>query len=339
MGATVTANTVGKVWGGANEPLGASYGKLMMWFFILSDALTFSGFIVAYGFSRFKFIETWPIADEVFTHFPFMHGQNLPLYYVALMTFILIFSSVTMVLAVDAGHKMDKAKVAFYMFLTVVGGLIFVGSQAWEWKNFIQGEYGAVESKGGSILQFVNSKGERLKLSEVAVTLPEERVQHKKSNGIWFSDEATLPSYSVNEVLAGFKAKKDILVRIETIYSEDTKEIKGIHPTLNKEKHKIVLNRAESEARLATAKDVVEGANLQKNEYGSKLFADFFFFITGFHGFHVFSGVMINLIILLNVLLGTYQKRGSYEMVEKVGLYWHFVDLVWVFVFTFFYLV
>jgi cytochrome c oxidase subunit 3 len=340
MGATVTANTVGKVWGGANEPLGASYGKLMMWFFILSDALTFSGFIVAYGFSRFKFIETWPIADEVFTHFPFMHGQNLPLYYVALMTFILIFSSVTMVLAVDAGHKMDKAKVAFYMFLTVVGGLIFVGSQAWEWKNFIQGEYGAVESKGGSILQFVNSKGERLKLSEVAVTLPEERVQHKKSNGIWFSDEATLPSYSVNEVLAGFKANKDVLVRIETIYSEDTKnDVQGIHPSLNKEKHKIVLNRAESEARLATAKDVVEGANLQKNEYGSKLFADFFFFITGFHGFHVFSGVMINLIILLNVLLGTYQKRGSYEMVEKVGLYWHFVDLVWVFVFTFFYLV
>lgn len=339
MGATVTANTVGKVWGGANEPLGASYGKLMMWFFILSDALTFSGFIVAYGFSRFKFIETWPIADEVFTHFPFMHGQNLPLYYVALMTFILIFSSVTMVLAVDAGHKMDKAKVAFYMFLTVVGGLIFVGSQAWEWKNFIQGEYGAVESKGGSILQFVNSKGERLKLSEVAVTLPEERVQHKKSNGIWFADEATLPSYSVNEVLAGFKANKDVLVRIETIYSEDTKNTKGVHPTLNKEKHKIVLDRAESEARLATAKDVVEGANLQKNEYGSKLFADFFFFITGFHGFHVFSGVMINLIILLNVLLGTYQKRGSYEMVEKVGLYWHFVDLVWVFVFTFFYLV
>ena len=92
-------------------------------------------------------------------------------------------------------------------------------------------------------------------------------------------------------------------------------------------------------AKLQNAAQVVEGANLIHNEYGSRLFADFFFFITGFHGFHVFSGVMINLIIFFNAALGTYEKRGHYEMVEKVGLYWHFVDLVWVFVFTFFYLV
>ena len=68
-------------------------------------------------------------------------------------------------------------------------------------------------------------------------------------------------------------------------------------------------------------------------------FANLFFTITGFHGFHVFTGVLINIIITVNVLMGTYEKRGSYLMVEKVGLYWHFVDLVWVFVFTFFYLV
>ena len=59
---------------------------------------------------------------------------------------------------------------------------------------------------------------------------------------------------------------------------------------------------------------VVEGANLIRNEYGNKLFADFFFFITGFHGFHVFSGVIINIIIFFNVLLGTYEKRKSYEI-------------------------
>ena len=110
---TTVANTgtEGKTWGGGNRPLGASYGKLMMWFFIVSDALTFSGFLAAYGFSRFKFIEEWPIADEVFTHVPFLHGQELPMIYVAFMTFILIMSSVTMVLAVDAGHHMNKAKV------------------------------------------------------------------------------------------------------------------------------------------------------------------------------------------------------------------------------------
>ena len=108
MNATVEKpSTENTTWNGGNKPLNASYGKMMMWFFIVSDALTFSGFLAAYGFSRFKFIDSWPIADEVFTHIPFIHG-NFPMYYVAFMTFILIFSSVTMVLAVDAGHHLKK---------------------------------------------------------------------------------------------------------------------------------------------------------------------------------------------------------------------------------------
>lgn len=325
MEATVTiTNSEEKTWGGGNEPMGSSYGKLMMWFFIVSDALTFSGFLAAYGFSRFKFIETWPLADEVFTHFPFMHGVSAPMYYVALMTFILIFSSVTMVLAVDAGHQMKKDKVVFYMFLTIIGGLIFVGSQAWEWKNFIKGEYGAIETTGGSLLQFVDKDGKRVALAEFAAVLPEEREQLTRNKGKWFMEEPSLPTYSVAEVQAGFKAHPELLIRTEVI---------------TKEKGKTILSRAESEARVSQAHYVVEGANLKRNEYGSKLFADFFFFITGFHGFHVFSGVIINIIVFFNVLIGTYEKRKSYEMVEKVGLYWHFVDLVWVFVFTVFYLV
>jgi len=342
MGSTVTtANSEGKTWDGGNEPMGASYGKLMMWFFIVSDALTFSGFLAAYGFSRFKFIETWPLADEVFTHFPFLHGVSAPMYYVALMTFILIFSSVTMVLAVDAGHHLNKAKVTFYMFLTIIGGLIFVGSQAWEWKNFIKGEYGAIETKGGSLLQFVDKAGHRVKLEDFAASLPKEREQLTRNKGKWFMDEASLPTYTVAEVQAGFKAHPDLLIRTEVIYEDNaaSKVDPKIDHTLNKIKHKTILTRAESEHRLENAVLVVEGANLKRNEYGSKLFADFFFFITGFHGFHVFSGVVINIIIFFNVLIGTYEKRRSYEMVEKVGLYWHFVDLVWVFVFTVFYLV
>ena len=342
MGSTVTtANSEENTWGGGNEPMGASYGKLMMWFFIVSDALTFSGFLAAYGFSRFKFIETWPSADEVFTHFPFLHGVEAPMYYVALMTFILIFSSVTMVLAVDAGHHLNKAKVTFYMFLTIIGGLIFVGSQAWEWTNFIRGEYGAIETKGGSLLQFVDNTGHRVKLSDFAVVLTKDREQLTRNKGKWFMEEGSLPTFTVAEVQAGFKAHPELLIRTEVIYEDNaaSKADPKNNTTLNKIKHKTILTRAESENRLASATLVVEGANLIRNEYGSKLCADFFFFITGVHGFHVFSGVVINIIIFFNVLIGTYEKRRSYEMVEKVGLYWHFVDLVWVFVFTVFYLV
>ncbi len=343
MGATVsTEKNNQNTWGGGNEPMGSSYGKLMMWFFIVSDALTFTGFLAAYGFSRFKFIDNWPIADEVFTHFPFMHGVEAPMYYVALMTFILIFSSVTMVLAVDAGHHMQKGKVAFYMLLTIIGGLIFVGSQAWEWKNFIKGEYGAVETKGGSIIQFVDEKGERVKLEDFAIHLPGQRESLTRDKAKWFmEDEESIPTYTVAEVQAGFKAHHNLLIRTEKIYRDtpEDKANKKLQPKLNHNKHREILTRVESEIMVENAATVVEGANLKHNEYGSKLFADFFFFITGFHGFHVFSGVVINFIIFLNVVLGTYEKRKTYEMVEKVGLYWHFVDLVWVFVFTFFYLV
>lgn len=326
MEATVIrTGTEGKTWGGGNDPLRASYGKMMMWFFIVSDALTFSGFLADYGFSRFKFIDSWPIADEVFNHFPFLHGVDAPMYYVAFMTFILIFSSVTMVLAVDAGHHMKKGKVTLYMFLTIIGGAIFVGSQAWEWKNFIKGEYGAVTTYGGNVLQFVNVEGERVALADFAADLPSTRIADQRNKGIWFSDNETLPDFSIEEVKAGFEANENILIRTK-IFDENGE--------------KTILSREESLKKLnAEAIGVVQGANLTVNEYGPPLFADFFFFITGFHGFHVLSGVIINIIIFFNVILGTYERRGSYEMVEKVGLYWHFVDLVWVFVFTFFYLV
>ncbi len=324
----VTTNTQvneRELWGGGAKPFSASYGKIMMWFFIVSDALTFTGFLVSYGFSRFKNINSWPIADEVFTHFPFLHGIDAPMYYVALMTFILIFSSVTMVLAVDAGHHMNKSKVTFYMLLTIIGGAIFVGSQAWEWKNFIKGEYGALETKGGQILQFVNLENDkRISIQDFAIGINSERQTHKSNIGLWYQNEKTLPKITVEEVKKGFLANPNLTIRTEQISENGQKTL---------------LSRDEAIYKIDDATGVVEGANLIHNEYGNRLFADFFFFITGFHGFHVFSGVVINIIIFFNVILGTYEKRGHYEMVEKVGLYWHFVDLVWVFVFTFFYLV
>ncbi|MEO1052582.1 MAG: cytochrome c oxidase subunit 3 [Bacteroidota bacterium] len=252
---TSTATTVATaskrgLWDGGQSPLKASYGKLMMWFFLLSDAFTFSALLIAYGLVRsahtaftadpetFLFSqEYWPIPEKVFEAFPGMHALGIdsaPLVFVGLMTFILIMSSVTMVLAVEAGHRMDKAAVTKWMLWTLLGGLTFLGCQAWEWAHFIHG----------------------------------------------------VP-------MDGFNAEGNEII----------------------------------------------GASLTENQYGPKSFAGFFFFITGFHGTHVFSGVLLNFLIFYNTVTGVYERRGHYEMVEKVGLYWHFVDLVWVFVFTFFYLV
>ncbi len=325
MEAIIADSQKGGAWsGGGNEPYGASYGKMMMWFFIMSDALTFLGFLGAYGFIRFNFIDSWPIADQVFTHIPFVHGVY-PMYYVAFMTFVLIFSSVTMVLAVDAGKQMKQGKVIFYLGLTVIGGLIFLGSQAWEWKTFINGSYGAVELSDGKIVQFVDATGKQIALESFASPGHSERIQQTKNNGIWFEQEASLPPVSLEQVKEGFASHPDISLRTELIDLE-TKE-------------KTIVSREDANILLSKSVKVIQGANLKENEYGNTLFADLFFFITGFHGFHVTSGILINIIILINVILGVYQRRGHYEMVEKVGLYWHFVDLVWVFVFTFFYLI
>jgi len=221
----------GSIWDGGRRPFGARYGKLMMWFFLLGDAFSFSGLLIAYGMVRYGF-DYWPDPDMVFNAAPLL-GHGYPLVFVGLMTFILIASSLTMVLAVEAGHEGKKNKAAEYMVYTIIGGLLFLGCQAWEWHHLLVGD-----------------------------------AAH------------------------------------------------GVDPML------------------------LSGNNFGPDgTAGPQVFGHFFYIITGFHGTHVFSGVLINVIVLINILNGVYERKNDYEMVEKVGLYWHFVDLVWVFVFTFFYLI
>jgi len=224
---STTTVTPTKLWSGGKSPFNVEYGKLMMWYFLMSDAFTFGAFLISYGTIRFS-TNGWPNPNEVFKSYPFASGStNAPLVFVSIMTFILIISSVTMVLAVHAGHNMDKRKVVINLALTILGGLAFLSCQAWEWN-------------------------------------------HLHNEGAWW----------------------------------------GHNPFPNHD---------------GTA--------------SSTNFTNYFFTITGFHGFHVFSGVIINIIMLIMTLLDKFEKRGHYLMIEKAGLYWHFVDLVWVFVFTCFYLI
>jgi cytochrome c oxidase subunit 3 len=84
---------------------------------------------------------------------------------------------------------------------------------------------------------------------------------------------------------------------------------------------------------------VDEGVRPWGNPMGAAQFGATFFMITGFHGLHVSAGVIYLIVVGLRVKSGFYERtRGNYEMVEIAGLYWHFVDLVWVFIFAFFYL-
>jgi cytochrome c oxidase subunit 3 len=83
---------------------------------------------------------------------------------------------------------------------------------------------------------------------------------------------------------------------------------------------------------------VQEGVRPWGNPMGAAQFGSCFFMITGFHGLHVTCGVIYLTVVALRVRSGFYDRKGTYETVEVAGLYWHFVDLVWVFIFAFFYL-
>jgi cytochrome c oxidase subunit 3 len=291
--AAIPAGT--KWWSGGKSPFNVSYGKLMMWYFLMSDAFTFGAFLITYGTIRFS-QNYWPDPNHVFNAFPFAgHHANLPLAFVSLMTFILIFSSVTMVLAVHAGHLMQQKKVENYMLLTILGGLAFLSCQAWEWTHLLTGEHIALLRDGS--------------LNVVPTTV---------ASNPWG------PVISPAQIQAALA---------HTPHAQLV-ELASVGKTISHEQLEAMSNA-----------DLIKGLDLSKEavgtigEVGPPAFGGAFFGITGFHGFHVFSGVIINIIMYIKTKMGHFQERGHYEMIEKAGLYWHFVDLVWVFVFLCFYLV
>lgn len=320
MASTDTATTHDKqqesgMWEGAKAPFKASYGKLMMWYFLLSDAFTFAGFLIAYGALRFS-SPTWPVPDAVFQTAPLdIHtlfpGDKAPLIFVTFMSFLLIISSVTMVRAVQEGHRENQKGVVFWMVLTIFGGLGFLGCQAWEWSNLIGEEHMTVTRNpfGTHTTDgvYLNEDGS---VSDETFKAGETYLIHKIGghHGAADSHGAGEHGEAAHDYAAGDHAG----------YMLD--EGNFLH-------RKFQVTGGEFDGEIRT------------ESFGPKAFGALFFFITGFHGFHVFSGVLFLIIIAINAGSGIYSARkNGYEMVEKIGLYWHFVDLVWVFVFLVFYL-
>lgn len=185
----------------------ASPGKIGMWLFLGTDAMSFSGFLIAYAVLRAT--KDWPNPVEA------LGGVHLS----GIMTFILICSSVSMVMSIDACKRRARQEMLNWLLATIVGGAIFLGIQAYEYYHLMD------------------------------------------AMGMTFSTYA----------------------------------------------------------------------------HGNNLFSSTFFSITGFHGLHVFSGVLYLCYMYKQALDGRFDK-GDYGQLEIAGLFWHFVDLVWILVFTFIYL-
>jgi heme/copper-type cytochrome/quinol oxidase subunit 3 len=183
-----------------------SWGKLGMWIFLAGDAMSFGALLAGYGALRYGSID-WPVPAHVL-------GIGLT----AFMTFLLICSSVTMVLALAAIQRGDQRGLRIFLGLTILGGSMFLGMQAYEWTHLIH-----------------------------------------------------------------------------------------------------------------------RGLTLSSNPFGAALFGTTFFIITGFHGAHVTGGVIYLSCYLVQSLMGRLGQADA-NAIEIAALYWHFVDLVWILVFTFVYL-
>jgi heme/copper-type cytochrome/quinol oxidase subunit 3 len=183
----------------------ATPGKIAMWIFLVTDAMSFSGFLLAYAVLRSTM--DWPNpADHL--------GINLS----GFATFILICSSVSMVLAIDACKQKNRSGMLNWLLATISGGVIFLGIQAYEYIHLVH-----------------------------------------------------------------------------------------------------------------------QGMTLASFSKGNNLFSSTFYIVTGFHGLHVLTGVIYLICEYFMAKRGDYDQ-GNYDRLEILGLFWHFVDLVWILVFTFIYL-
>ncbi len=183
----------------------ATPGKIAMWIFLVTDAMSFSGFLLGYAVVRSS--KPWPVPSE-----------HLGIALSGFATFLLVCSSVSMVLSIDACKREDKKGMLNWLLMTIIGGAAFLGIQVYEYAHLIH-----------------------------------------------------------------------------------------------------------------------QGLTLSHFAHGNNLFGSTFYMVTGFHGLHVFSGVVYLICMYVNALAGKYD-HGHYGQLEIAGLFWHFVDLVWILVFTFIYL-
>ena len=236
-----------KWWNGGRSPFNASYGKVMMWYFLMSDAFTFGAFLISYATLRFS-LNGWVDANHVFNAFPFFGHQDLPLAFVSLMTFILIASSVTMVLAVHEGHKMNRKGVEKYMVLTILGGIAFLACQAWEWTHLLTGEHFVLNADGT-----IGALNTTVSHNPWGHAVPHETV-------------VTAMQASTPEILRSMVMEHDHNATLASLQNLSTGEL---------------INKIDLNA-------------VHVAQIGPPSFGSYFFGITGFHGFHVFSGVAIN---------------------------------------------
>jgi cytochrome c oxidase subunit 3 len=347
-------------------------GKLAMWMFLVTEIMFFTALIGVYMILRNSTPGYFTGDNQMW---PKPHEVHLVEEFGAINTFVLICSSLTVVLAHWALMRGNVKQTTIFVAVTLALGVVFLGIKAVEYKakfehHILPGQIGErLDSPTGQIYfeKVAVQLRELVKGDETAAAVASQQLlddMEFKEHG-----ETVLPAAMLTEQAKGLNDKFNLGLSLGT--EEDVK--KGLDQKAKKHE---VAARAQHILDLMTGKELVlahddAGQPTKKayrpaaepkeigreinelNEWAEKnnvdlhlypnipfgnLWASCYFALTGFHAIHVIGGLVIFAVILLMALTGKLGPRHGL-MLENVGLYWHFVDIVWIFLFPLLYLV
>ena len=318
-------------------------GKTCLWLFLSTEIMFFAGLIGTYIVLRFGAI-AWPAPHDVHLSEPIG----------AFNTFVLICSSVTIVLALEAAKLNHASKAKGWIVLTLLLGGVFLGVKMYEYSQKFK--HGIYPQKPHGL---VYDKADVYYSAAVRKQLADLKTKYT-------TDNPKLPDWEARVAVIDRISKMvddaDAVLRTQPDSPEARIKIMELayaiypphdHVTVEQAAQAGAIPRAESAMRLVAfqeggaekadaAKEGVpqEGFN---EEYswlrlpimipGGPMWASTYFLLTGFHALHVLVGLIVFFLLMFVTL-----DRTKAGLVENIGLYWHFVDLVWIFLFPLLYL-
>ncbi len=320
-------------------------GKLFMWLFLSTEIMFFAALIGVFIVIRFGSL-VWP---EPAT----MHLQEIV---GAINTFVLILSSVTIVLSLDAAQKNNEQMAKVWMAATLVLGSIFLGVKAYEYQGkFSHGiypwpthsriydtpnvEYGSAVRL--AVRKYLSSDPE---IARIDAKLAELKTEKEKPG----ADVAKISQEELVQQNQKAKKESSLLVLVEGAKSPEISKVTALEDKialLSRDElmalsKKVMPSGHDShggegahEQHAESLNDQFPGLNLPFVVAGGNMWTSTYFTMTGFHALHVLVGLIVFALLLPKRL-----NRQRAIVIENIGLYWHFVDLVWIFLFPLLYL-
>jgi cytochrome c oxidase subunit 3 len=309
-------------------------GKTCLWLFLSTEIMFFAGLIGTYIVLRFGAIN-WPAPHDVHLSEPIG----------AFNTFVLICSSVTVVLALEAAKMNQVTKAKGFILLTFLLGSVFLGVKAYEYQaKFAHGIYpqrphGLVYDKAD--INYAAAVRKRLETLRTEYAAKKEPVPKVVDDVTKMVDAAEL-SVQKNPYSEEGRIKiMELAMAIYPLHSASTVAHAGEHSGISQNgimrlvsfQNDPPAGEPHEAGHAKGLNDNNPGLNLPIMIPGGPLWASTYFLLTGFHALHVVVGLIV-FFLMLFITLG----RSRANLVENIGLYWHFVDLVWIFLFPLLYL-